>query len=80
MAADRAPDPAEHRPHRPAAARFRHEGLRAQDAETLATELIALWRGLQMTLILTQDPSAVARVQSQALDGFCARAQAGVGT
>ncbi|PRY16648.1 TetR family transcriptional regulator [Kineococcus rhizosphaerae] len=66
--------------HRPAAARFRREGLCAQDAETLATELIALWRGLQMTLILTQDPAAVTRVQDRALDGFCARTQAGVGT
>ncbi len=68
--------------HRPAAARLRREGLPHAAAEGLATELVALWRGLQMTLILTQDLRTVERVQRQALDAFCARAldHAEVGT
>ena len=59
--------------HRPAAARLVREGLAPAVAEARATELIALWRGLQMTLIITSDPAAVQAVQAQALDAFCER-------
>ncbi|MGI4895655.1 MAG: TetR/AcrR family transcriptional regulator [Janthinobacterium lividum] len=59
--------------HRPAVVRLIGAGLSTEVAEARATELIALWRGLQMTLIITDDPTIVAVVQAQALDGFCAR-------
>ena len=36
----------------------------------------ALWRGLQMTLIITGDPVAVNAVQAEALTAFCARTTA----
>lgn len=67
---------------RPAAARFEREGLPSALARARATELIALWRGLQMTLIITTDRAGVDAVQAQALEAFCARtaAQAGVGS
>ncbi|NAZ83987.1 TetR family transcriptional regulator [Kineococcus sp. R8] len=58
---------------RPAAARLRREGLSPAAAQARATELVALWRGLQMTLIMTADPAHVHRVQAEALDAFCAR-------
>ncbi|NIZ92996.1 TetR/AcrR family transcriptional regulator [Kineococcus rubinsiae] len=58
---------------RPAVARLRREGLDARTAQARATELVALWRGLQMTLIATADPAHVHRVQAEALDAFCAR-------
>ncbi|WP_432562971.1 TetR/AcrR family transcriptional regulator [Kineococcus sp. SYSU DK003] len=68
--------------HRPAVARFVREGMTPATAEDLATELTALWRGLQMTLILTGDHVAVGRVQARSLEAFCARTRthAGVGT
>jgi AcrR family transcriptional regulator len=59
--------------HRPAVARFVREGMATEVAEARATELIALWRGLQMTLLMSTDHAAVERVQAQALDAFCAR-------
>ncbi|WP_432506132.1 TetR/AcrR family transcriptional regulator [Kineococcus arenarius] len=58
---------------RPAAARFTREGLAPAAARARATELVALWRGLQMTLLTTGDRTAVDGVQRQALDAFCAR-------
>jgi AcrR family transcriptional regulator len=59
--------------HRPARVRFVREGMPAAVAEARATELVALWRGLQMTLIITEDAATVHGVQAQALDAFCAR-------
>lgn len=58
---------------RPAVARLRRAGVPAAVAEHRAAELIALWRGLQMTLIITQDHAAVAAVAEQSLQAFCAR-------
>jgi AcrR family transcriptional regulator len=58
---------------RPAVARFEREGLAPALARARATELIALWRGLQMTLIITADHAGVDAVQAQALEAFCAR-------
>ena len=62
--------------HRPAAARLVREGLSAEEAEDRATELTALWRGLQMTLLSTGDVARVGAVQARALAAFCARAAA----
>ena len=59
--------------HRPAVARLCRAGVPGPVAERRAVELIALWRGLQMTLIITQDPAAVAAVAEQALQAFCRR-------
>ncbi|WP_432488983.1 TetR/AcrR family transcriptional regulator [Kineococcus sp. SYSU DK018] len=58
---------------RPAAARFAREGLPPAAARARATELVALWRGLQMTLLITGDRDAVDAVQRQALEAFCDR-------
>jgi len=58
---------------RPAVTRLRREGLGPEAAQARATELVALWRGLQMTLISTADAAHVHRVQAEALDAFCAR-------
>ena len=57
----------------PAVARFQREGMAPVLAEARAVELTALWRGLQMTLIITGDAVAVGQVQAQALEAFCAR-------
>jgi AcrR family transcriptional regulator len=59
--------------HRPAVARFLREGMSLTVAEARATELIALWRGLQMSLIISADHAGVDAVQAQALEAFCAR-------
>ncbi|NAZ88162.1 TetR/AcrR family transcriptional regulator, partial [Kineococcus indalonis] len=66
---------------RPAAVRFAREGLAPRVAQARATELVALWRGLQMTLLITgaggaaerERRRAVEEVQRAALDAFCAR-------
>jgi AcrR family transcriptional regulator len=58
---------------RPAVARLQRAGVPAPVAEHRAAELIAVWRGLQMTLIITRDPAAVTAVHGQFLQAFCAR-------
>lgn len=58
---------------RPAVTGLRREGLGPEAAQARATELVALWRGLPMTLTSTADAAHVHRVQAEALDAFCAR-------
>lgn len=55
---------------------LRAEGVPADEADDLARELVALWRGLQLDLLTAGDRAATLRVNAAAADSFAARAGA----
>ncbi|AMM20215.1 hypothetical protein AX769_08600 [Frondihabitans sp. PAMC 28766] len=55
---------------------YRAAGIGAQDAEVLAHETVALWRGFQATLLSLEDDAVVARAADPAMDALVARVEA----
>ena len=53
---------------------FEREGIRGQDAQTLARELVACWRGLQMDLLSSSDERRAHLAAQASIDAVCARA------
>jgi AcrR family transcriptional regulator len=56
------------------AAAIEREGVRGKGAETLARELVACWRGLQMDLLGSSDERRAHLAAQASIDAVCARA------